>query len=142
MRAILTNVKRFLKNFIEKYQYPYLRVKNMPNSRPSRDSIYFLINQLGKNEPVGLTHSLQTGYHELPFNDLKFKVSRRDLDFRLNRICKHIEVHEKQGIDIGSALGGITFGLQLRGAKMVGIERDALFYRSRQRVRSLLPNRG
>jgi hypothetical protein len=124
MRLIPIKIKRSIKKLIDTYQYPYQRINTMPQKRPSRESIYYLINQLGKNSPVGLTHKSHIGYHELPFSDLKFKVSRNDLEFRLDRICEVLNVDGKRGLDIGSALGGITFGLQLRGSEMFGIERD------------------
>ena len=125
MEQAILKFKQKLKFLVENIFYPYLRVKKMPKERPSKKSIYFLINQLGKNKPVGLTHSTNVGYHELPFKELNFKVSRSDLDERLDRICGVINVQGKKGLDIGSALGGITFGLQKRGAEMVGIERDS-----------------
>tara|TARA_Y100001968_G_scaffold268912_1_gene259506 strand:+ start:3242 stop:3940 length:699 start_codon:yes stop_codon:yes gene_type:complete len=96
----------------------------MPKNRPSRESIYFLVNQLGLNKPIGLTHDLNKGYHELPFEDLRFPVTRRDLSNRLKRLESINLLKGKYGLDIGCALGGMTFGLQQRGAYMVGIDRD------------------
>ena len=97
----------------------------MPKKRPSKKSIYFLINQLGKDKPVGLTHDLSKGYHELPFNELRFPVSRNDLNKRLSRLNKNYSFNNKYGMDIGCAIGGISFGLQQMGANMVGIDRNS-----------------
>ena len=109
---------------LETFRYSYLKIDRMPSQRPSVNSIYFLVNQLGKHQPVGLTHAAAVGYHELPFAELKFKVSRHDLQDRVARIRSAISLKGKWGVDIGSALGGLTFALQKEGAQMMGIERD------------------
>ena len=117
-------IKNFIKKSIGYLIYPSLSVRKMPTRRPSINSIYYLINQLGKDKPVGLTHNLRQGYHELPFKELRFPVSRNDLKKRLSRLQKNYSFNTKYGLDIGCALGGISFGLQQIGARMVGIDRN------------------
>jgi SAM-dependent methyltransferase len=124
IRRALGKVKRSLTQRIEDFKYPYKRISAMPAERPSVESVYYFINQLGKHLPVGLTHEVGTGYHELPFPELRFKTSRGDLRNRLQRLSHIQEVKGAYGLDIGCAIGGMTFGLQQLGAQMVGIDRD------------------
>jgi SAM-dependent methyltransferase len=124
IKRVLGQVKRSLNRRIEDFRYPYKRIRTMPVVRPSLESVYYLINQLGKHLPVGLTHEIGTGYHELPFAELRFKTSRGDLNNRLHRLGHIQEVKGAYGLDIGCAIGGMTFGLQQLGAQMVGIDRD------------------
>jgi len=105
-------------------RYPYLRVLSMPEDRPSIRSIYFLANQLGRSSPVGLTHRPRVAYHELPFQELELITSRDDLAERIARISRGFEFGGKFGLDIGSAVGGMSFALQQEGAQMLGVERD------------------
>lgn len=124
IKKALGKVKRSLARRIEDVRYPYKRINAMPTVRPSLESVYYFINQLGKHLPVGLTHEVGTGYHELPFPELRFKTSRGDLKNRLQRLSHIQEVKGAYGLDIGCAIGGMTFGLQQIGAHMVGIDRD------------------
>jgi SAM-dependent methyltransferase len=124
IRSTLRKVKRSLTRLIEDFRYPHKRINAMPAVRPSLESVYYFINQLGKHLPVGLTHEVGTGYHELPFPELRFKTSRGDLSNRLQRLSHIQEVKGAYGLDIGCAIGGMTFGLQKMGAQMVGIDRD------------------
>lgn len=124
IRRKLGKIKRRLLEYVNTYRYPYRLITSMPSERPSVDSVYYLINQLGAHRPVGLTHEIGTGYHELPFPSLHVKTSRSDLQNRLNRLDSFLEIKGAYGIDIGCALGGLTFGLQQMGAHMVGIDRD------------------
>lgn len=116
-------IKILIKKIFNYLIYPSLFVKKMPKNRPSKRSIYYLINQLGKDKPIGLTHDLSKGYHELPFKELRFPVTRNDLSKRLSRLKKNYSFDNKYGIDVGCAQGGITFGLQKNGANLVGIDR-------------------
>jgi len=116
--------KGFIHKLVDDYNYPYKKINSLPSERPSQQSVYYFINQLGKHQPVGLTHNVGTGYHELPFPELKFKTSRSDLDSRLQRIKEVQAIEGAYGVDIGCAIGGMTFGLQKLGAQMVGIDRD------------------
>ncbi|PTB87048.1 hypothetical protein C9975_01765 [Thalassospira xiamenensis] len=116
--------KKCIDKLVDDYKYPYRRINSLPSERPSVQSVYYFINQLGKHQPVGLTHDVGTGYHELPFPELKFKTSRSDLDGRLHRIKDAQRLKGAYGIDVGCAIGGMTFGLQKLGAQMVGIDRD------------------
>lgn len=121
-------MKRILKNLVKKIYYyfffPYTRVHTYPNNSPSIQSIYYKVNQLGKNKPIGLPREHYIVYHQLPFPELKLRYRRKDLEERLKVLCSTFDFENKFGIDIGSAIGGITFALQKRGAIMVGIERD------------------
>ena len=116
--------KRSLKNRVEAYKYPYKQIGVLPSARPSLESVYYFINQLGRHQPVGLTHEVGTGYHELPFPELRFKSSRSDLSARLQRLSQIQELKGSYGLDIGCAIGGMTFGLQQKGSIMLGIDRD------------------
>jgi len=117
-------IKKLIRNIIDYFFYPYLKVKELPSVRPSIKSIYYFINQLGKNKPVGLTRVASVAYHEVPFAEIKVKTSRNDLQKRIELISNNFEFNNKVGIDIGCAIGGVTFSLQKMGAKMIGIERD------------------
>ena len=117
-------IRSKLNYYFNKILYPSTRVNRLPKTRPSKESIYYLINQLGVHKPVGLTHNKNTGYHELPFPSLRFPVSRRDLSLRLKRLEEIDIISKGYGLDVGCALGGMTFGLQLKGANMVGTDRD------------------
>jgi hypothetical protein len=123
-KQFLSKLRSGSKKIANYIRFPYLRINKMPENRPSKESIYFLINQLGHHKPIGLTHNESVAYHELPFPDLDFKVSRDDLSKRIERICNAIDVKGKNGVDLGCAIGGISFSLQQKGASMVGIERD------------------
>ena len=114
----------FLRKKLLELRFPPLRVKAMPKTRPSVESIYFLINQLGKGKPRGLTHREGVAYHELPFHQLKLRTSRSDLKQRLARISSVYDIQGSYGLDVGCAVGGLTFGLQFRGAQMLGVDRD------------------
>lgn len=121
---VLKRFKKLCKDCFEFIRFPYLRIRKMPGFRPSLHSIYYLLNQLGKHQPEGLTHAIGVGYHELPFPELRFKVSRSDLHERILLLTKRYSVFNKYGVDVGCALGGITFALQKQGAHMLGIDRD------------------
>lgn len=124
IRGFLGGLKRTLQQSIDDYRFPYKRITRLPANRPSVESVYYYINQLGKHLPVGLTHNVGTGYHELPFPSLRFKTSRDDLQMRLERLKAMRTMQAAYGLDIGCAIGGLTFGLQQMGANMVGIDRD------------------
>lgn len=124
IRRFFGAAKRSLRKRVEAYKYPYKQIRCLPSTRPSLESVYYFINQLGRHQPVGLTHEVGTGYHELPFPELRFKTSRGDLSARLQRLSQIQEIKGSYGLDIGCAIGGMTFGLQKIGSKMVGIDRD------------------
>lgn len=121
-------LKRQLKKLYIFLRFPYTRVKVQPHGAPSIKSIYYRVNQLGKNKPVGLPREQAVVYHELPFPELKLRYRRKDLDERMQILLNAIELKDKIGFDIGCALGGLTFGLQKQGAEMLGIERDKPAY--------------
>lgn len=110
--------------FFTRLKYPHLRITEPPESRPSVASVHYLVNQLGAHSPVGLTHRRSTAYHELPFPNLRLMTSRNDLSLRVSRITENLAVESKYGLDIGCAVGGVSFALQAAGARMVGIDRD------------------
>lgn len=125
VKRLLGRLKRGMQKRIDRYRYPHMQIIELPANRPSLQSVYYFINQLGKHQPVGLTHEVGTGYHELPFPSLRFKTSRSDLNNRLTRLRAIQDIKGSHGIDIGCAIGGMTFGLQQMGAKMVGVDRDS-----------------
>lgn len=96
----------------------------MDRKRPSEASIRYLASRLGRHHPVGLTHRPGVLYHDLPFPGLRMDVSRSDLSERVGRITSALPVEGKFGLDIGCAVGGVTFSLQQAGARMVGLDRD------------------
>ena len=100
------------------------KFRTMPRNRPSQESIRYLATQLGRHRPTGLTHNIGVGYHELPFPGLDFPTSRNDLAERVERITGSLSVAGKFGLDVGCAIGGVTFSLQIAGARMVGLDRD------------------
>lgn len=105
-------------------KYPHVLWGRPPATRPSIASVHYFVNMLGRHKPVGLTHSSGTAYHELPFRNLKLKTSRNDLHKRVGRISQNLPIEGQHGLDIGCAIGGVSFSLQLAGAKMVGVDRD------------------
>lgn len=86
--------------------------------------IYQSLKMLGKQKISGSSVDVGTAYHELPFKDLKIIVHRKKLNNRLSLIKSAIDVNGKYGIDLGCSVGGFVFGLQLYGAKMIGIDYD------------------
>jgi hypothetical protein len=112
----LRNVRNWLRN--------PTRFVQLDQKRPSEASIRYLASRLGRHRPVGLTHRPGVLYHELPFPGLRMDVSRGDLSERVRRITSALSVEGKFGIDIGCAVGGVTFSLQQAGARMVGVDRD------------------
>lgn len=100
------------------------KFRTMPKHRPSDESVRHLVSRLGRHKPVGLTHNIGVGYHELPFPGLTIPTSRKDLAERVARITEGFPVSGKFGLDVGCAIGGVTFSLQIAGARMVGLDRD------------------
>ena len=112
-------MKSILKSLFMYLKYPSIRVAQMPDKRPSKKSIYYLINQLGRHKPIGLTHNIGVAYHELPFEELIFPTSRQGLKQRIEKLITTPGINRgAYGLDLGCAIGGITFGLQKIGCKM------------------------
>jgi serine/threonine protein kinase len=61
-------------------------------------------------------------YHTLPFVEINHGGPRHDLVHRTNLFKSVYDFRGKTGIDLGSAIGGITFSMQLTGATMTGVE--------------------
>jgi SAM-dependent methyltransferase len=66
--------------------------------------------------PIGMA------YHELPFREFNLPVHRKDLIGRVDLVEKYYPVRGKKGIDIGCAIGGVSFELAGRGASMIGVD--------------------
>lgn len=105
--------------------YPARRGGGFLRGRPgSKAQIYQAASKLGVHRPVGLTHRKGVLYHEVPFPGLRLEYSRSDLKERLQILSTELEVKGCIGLDLGCAVGGLTFSLQLSGAIMKGVERD------------------
>lgn len=61
-------------------------------------------------------------YHDLPFDDLELASWRKDVRGRAELIKAVGGVTGTRGIDLGCSIGGLTFALQLTGAKMTGVD--------------------
>jgi len=96
--------------------------------RTPRSAIYKSVAKLGSNEPVGLTHRRGVMYHEVPFRGLRLEYSRTDMRQRVQLLSRELSLDGSHGLDLGCAVGGLTFSLQKRGASMVGVERDGPSY--------------
>lgn len=62
-------------------------------------------------------------YHELPYLE-ELPSYRKNTLVRVEALIKLFDVKEKRGLDIGMGNGGITFGLQMAGAQMLGMTGD------------------
>ncbi len=62
-------------------------------------------------------------YHELPW-DMGLKVNRGGLKERVVMMSSVYDFSGKAGMDLGCAIGGMTFSLQLLGAQMLGVDHD------------------
>lgn len=80
------------------------------------------LNDLNKVRYYDTTCEVGVAYHELPFNEFKGPVYRKDLKQRVNLIHNHLNIRGKKGIDIGCAVGGVSFELARRGAIMMGVD--------------------
>lgn len=111
--------------FVKWCYYPARRGGGLLPGRPgSKAQIYQAASKLGVHRPVGLTHRKGVLYHEVPFRGLRLEYSRSDLRERLQILSTELEVKDRFGLDLGCAVGGLTFSLQLLGATMKGVERD------------------
>ena len=64
-------------------------------------------------------------YHDLPFEGYEIKANRPKIQDRVNQIANsEYDIKGKRGLDLGCSIGGISFGLQMLGASMVGIDYD------------------
>ena len=81
-----------------------------------------LIAKIGTTRIGGSSTKPGYLYHDIPFG--KFKSHRKGSALKSKVIQSVYRVKEKRGLDIGCSVGGITFNLQLLGAKMVGIDYD------------------
>lgn len=96
----------------------------MKGKEGSRARIYRAAALLGTNKPVGLTHRKGVLYHQVPFSNLRLEFSRSDLEERLNILRSEYKFEGLKGLDLGCAVGGLSFAFQLSGASMTGVERD------------------
>lgn len=60
-------------------------------------------------------------YHELPFK-LMQKADRRYLQERVEVLSSVYDFKDKTGLDLGCNIGGVTFSLAIKGAKMTGVD--------------------
>lgn len=81
-----------------------------------------LLQQLNKKKYYDTSCPIGTAYHSVPFPAINPKVYRNDTKKRSSLIKKHYDVLKKKGLDIGCALGGISFKLARSGALMTGID--------------------
>jgi len=65
-------------------------------------------------------------YHELPF-EFKQKADRRFLKERIEMFESVYDFKGKKGIDLGCNIGGITFSLAIKGAKVLGLDNGKHF---------------
>jgi len=88
------------------------------------DNLQELVSRLGVKGYPGSSITVGKAYHSLPFADLKVPIHREKTNLRVEKIMNNYNVWKKTGIDLGCNVGGITFGLQLMGAQMIGIDCD------------------
>jgi len=96
------------------------------NSKPSwKHKKHFreLLSKIGINKIEGSSTKQGCLYHELPFFT-SIPTHRKSSKLRADLIKNNLEITDKTGLDLGCSVGGITFELQLAGAKMVGIDYD------------------
>ena len=60
-------------------------------------------------------------YHELPF-EFKQKADRRFLKERIELLESVYNFEGKKGLDLGCNIGGISFSLAIKGAKVTGVD--------------------
>ena len=65
-------------------------------------------------------------YHELPF-EFKQNTDRKFLKERIEMFTSVYDFKHKEGIDLGCNIGGITFSLATKGAKVLGIDNGVHF---------------
>jgi SAM-dependent methyltransferase len=65
-------------------------------------------------------------YHDLPFKGMEHFISHRGRTReRIDHICSLVEVKDKNILDIGCSVGGLTLGTALNGSKSsVGVDYD------------------
>ena len=76
-------------------------------------------------------------YHELPFPEFNDSTHRSQIDKRLAIINDHYDVFQKKGVDLGCSVGGFVFALQLKGARMTGIDYDPVVIEFAKSVESI-----
>ena len=81
-----------------------------------------LIKHLNENKVYDTSCSIGVAYHELPFKAFQTPSYRSDLQKRTDLIKKSIDIKGKKGLDIGCAIGGISFKLAIDGALMTGVD--------------------
>lgn len=92
----------------------------MRSKRHNIESIRRKLEDLNKQRYYETTCPVGVAYHELPFREFKGPVYRRDLKQRADLITNHLAIRGLKGIDIGCAIGGVSFELARRGALMFG----------------------
>jgi len=65
-------------------------------------------------------------YHELPF-EFKQKTDRRFLKERIEILESVYDFKGKNGLDLGANIGGVSFSLAIKGAKMTAVEKEKEF---------------
>lgn len=83
-------------------------------------SIRRTLEDLNKHRYYDTACPVGVAYHELPFREFKGPVYRKDLKARVDLIANHLPIRGLKGIDIGCAIGGVSFELARRGALMFG----------------------
>lgn len=86
------------------------------------ESIRQKIKDLNKRRYYNTACPVGVAYHELPFREFKGPVYRKDLKARVDLITEHLPIRGLKGIDIGCAIGGVSFELARRGASMFGTD--------------------
>ncbi len=105
-------IKLLLKKLMGNYQARKVKINAVKEKIKNLNKVKYYET----NCPVGVA------YHELPFPDFKGAVYRKDLKKRADIIESHVSLQNRKGIDIGCAVGGISFELAQRGALMLGID--------------------
>jgi len=90
------------------------------------DEIENKIKALGTKLYPGSNTEKGKAYHELPFLELQkaLPTHRKNLQKRIDFIAQHLELKNRIGVDLGCSVGGLTFALQKKGAKMIGVDYD------------------
>ena len=85
-------------------------------------SVTDAIKQLGQQRYAGSNTQPGKAYHS--FDGYSGPSHRGNVQPRVNKILKAYKVDGKCGLDLGCSIGGVSFALQRRGAKMIGVDYD------------------
>jgi len=81
------------------------------------------INKIGTVRRFGAPKISGRVYHEIPWQTFK-STYRKETWKTVQKIMENYTVKGKTGLDLGCSCGGVSFYLQLEGAKMTGIDYD------------------